>query len=383
MKVVVALDSFKGSCTAHNACEAVATGFKKALHDSEILCCPISDGGEGLIDSLYGVLQEQGFVKHHHTVLGPYQGQVKASFLYNEQQGEAIVEMAQCSGIELNLNHPREGEKATTYGLGQLIGHILSLKCRTIKIGLGGSATNDAGAGFAQALGAKFYDSHDQLITEPLCGSMLSKIARVDTSELDAALKDVEIFGTCDVTNPLTGSNGATYTFGPQKGIKVQNLATLDEAMQSFADLMNAHYKRSVDTVAGAGAAGGMGAALLWFAHGTLERGIDIVMRTLKLEEKIKDSSLVIVGEGRIDGQSLQGKAPLGVAKLAKEHKIPVIALCGSIGANAEALYEHGINAIYSLCNGPMTLDEAMSNAEELIEKLSYNIARTVSLSLN
>lgn len=212
---------------------------------------------------------------------------------------------------------------------------------------------------------------------------MLSKIARVDTSELDAALKDVEIFGTCDVTNPLTGSNGATYTFGPQKGIKVQNLATLDEAMQSFATLMNAHYKRSVDTVAGAGAAGGMGAALLWFAHGTLERGIDIVMRILKLEEKIKDSFLVIVGEGRIDGQSLQGKAPLGVAKLAQEHKVPVIALCGSIGTNAEALYEHGINAIYSLCTGPMTLDEAMSNAEELIEKLSYNIARTVSLSLN
>ncbi|MGN8853024.1 glycerate kinase family protein [Anaerobiospirillum succiniciproducens] len=291
--------------------------------------------------------------------------------------------MVHIRGIELNLNHPREGEKATTYGLGQLIGHILSLKCRTIKIGLGGSATNDAGAGFAQALGAKFYDSHNQLITEPLCGSMLSKIARVDTSELDAALKDVEIFGTCDVTNPLTGSNGATYTFGPQKGIKVQNLATLDEAMQSFATLMNAHYKRSVDTVAGAGAAGGMGAALLWFAHGTLERGIDIVMRILKLEEKIKDSFLVIVGEGRIDGQSLQGKAPLGVAKLAQEHKVPVIALCGSIGTNAEALYEHGINAIYSLCTGPMTLDEAMSNAEELIEKLSYNIARTVSLSLN
>lgn len=373
MKIVVALDSFKGSCSAIKACQAVKEGLLTASLDSQVITCPISDGGEGFIDSLYPTLQEQGFVKHQLTVMGPEGKSVLASFLYNPHLKEALLEMAQCCGLELGT---KQGEIATTYGLGQLVLYVISLGAQSIKIGLGGSATNDAGTGFAQALGAKFFDAQGQEITTPMCAQLLSKIALVDTSAIDGLLNKVKITGTCDVNNPLTGPQGATYIFGPQKG--VVNLAAIDKSMTALACLMDKHYGKEISQQAGAGAAGGMGAAILWFAQGSLERGIDMVIKTLKLEEQLQDSSLVIVGEGCMDGQSLQGKAPLGVAKIALRSNIPVMAICGSLGADYERLYECGISAIFPICPGPISLQESMARTSELLKNTSFNLMRAL-----
>ena len=247
-------------------------------------------------------------------------------------------------------------------------------------IGLGGSATNDAGVGFAQALGAKFYDQDGNLLEDILCADQLSSIAAIDSSVLDAKLTKVTIEGTCDVNNPLCGPNGATFIFGPQKGIAADKLATIDHKLKSFAKIINSHYQCDALNVPGAGAAGGMGAALLWFTKGKLSPGIDVVMKLLLLEEHIKDSDLVIVGEGRMDGQSLQGKAPLGVAKLAASLNVPVIALCGSIGPQSQLLYDHHIHAMFSICNGPMSLDYSMEHVKELLQSTTVNIMRLLAL---
>ena len=381
MKIVVALDSFKGSCSASQACRAVSSGIKRVHPDTNIISCPISDGGEGFIATLEPILLHKGYHKHSLEVMGPYQDQVKANFLYHEHKKEAIVEMAQCSGLELDVHHIFKGHQATTYGLGQLIDHVINLGATSIKIGLGGSATNDAGAGWAQALGAKFFDLQGHLIKQPLCGALLEHIGSVDTTLLDAKLQNITIEGTCDVTNPLTGPKGATYIFGPQKGVPHDNLAALDKTIQNFAKLMNEHYHQEQDQVPGSGAAGGMGAALLWFAHAKLKRGIDVVMQTLELEQHIQDSDLVIVGEGRIDGQSIHGKAPVGVAYLAQQHQVPVIALCGSLGPDYEKLYDYGINALFAISSGPMSLEESMARAPELLTNISTNLMRTLSLA--
>lgn len=376
MKIIVAMDSFKGSCSANEACSAVSQGIRQVFPDSHIICAPISDGGEGFIDSLYPTLHARDFKKETFTVMGPDFKSVDASFLYKGDQ--AILEMAQCSGLTLNHAPTLNGAQTTTYGLGQLVDHVISLGCTNIMMGLGGSATNDAGVGFAQALGAKFYDVHGQMIEDILCGDQLNLIASVDTTYLDQKLKDVVITGTCDVNNQLCGINGATYIFGPQKGIKKEQLALIDNKLLTFAKLLDKHYEKCALHTSGSGAAGGMGAALLWFGHGQLQSGIEVVLELLSLADEIKNSDLVIVGEGRIDGQSLQGKAPLGVAKLSAEHQVPVIALCGSIGDHAHQVYEHHISALFSICDGPMSLSYAMEHAQELLTKSSSNIMRLI-----
>lgn len=379
MKITIAMDSFKGSLSASKACQAVALGVKNVYKDCTVICAPISDGGEGLIESLYPILKAKGYVKEHCEVIGPYLEPTQASFLYHNNQ--AVIEMAQCSGLTLAPTHSLNGALATTYGLGQLVDHVIGLGCHNIMIGLGGSATNEAGVGFAQALGAKFYDKDGKELKQILNGQELSKIASVDSSLLDAKLSNIKIEGTCDVINTLCGPNGATYIFGPQKGILDTNLKFLDNNLRAFARLMDEHYHQNALDYPGSGAAGGMGAALLWFGHGKLTRGIEVVMDLLSLHEHIKDSDLVIVGEGRIDGQSLQGKAPVGVAKLASQYQVPVIALCGSIGKQSHKLYDHNISALFSLCNGPMSLEYAMEHASELLTLTTTNIMRLHSLT--
>ena len=378
MKITIAMDSFKGSCSSEQACSAIANGIKEVFPDCHIISAPISDGGDGFLDCLYPMLKQQGFIKDSCEVIGPYFNKVQANFLYKDNQ--AILEMAQCSGITLAPKGQLNGARATTYGLGQLVDHVIKLGCNHIMIGLGGSATNDAGVGFAQALGAKFYDQDGNLLEDILCADQLSSIAAIDSSVLDAKLAKVTIEGTCDVNNPLCGPNGATFIFGPQKGIAADKLATIDHKLKSFANIINSHYQCDALNVPGAGAAGGMGAALLWFTKGKLSPGIDVVMKLLLLEEHIKDSDLLIVGEGRMDGQSLQGKAPLGVAKLAASLNVPVIALCGSIGPQSQLLYDHHIHAMFSICNGPMSLDYSMEHVKELLQSTTINIMRLLTL---
>lgn len=377
MKIVIALDSFKGSCSSEEACIAVSEGVKKFLPSSETVICPISDGGEGLIDALFPILSSCGYKKLSKEVTGPYKQKVTANYLKNDNN--CIIEMAQCSGIELQNYSSLNAMEATTYGLGELLDHVISQGCNNIKIGLGGSATNDAGIGFAQALGVEFFDVNGCKLDYVLCAKDIQKIATVDTSKLDVKLKGIKIYGTCDVSNTLVGENGATFIFGPQKGIEQKSLSILDNNINNLSKILDSHYKKRASEVKGSGAAGGMGAALLWYCNGTLKRGIDVVMDILKIEDQIKDSSLVIVGEGRIDGQSVQGKAPVGVANIASKYGVPVIAICGGITDDANILYNYNIDAMFSICKRPMDLEYSISNAKSLLTGCAENIVRLIS----
>lgn len=376
MKITVALDSFKGSCSAKEACEAVAFGIKNYLPDANTILCPISDGGEGLVDTLYPILETLGYKKYSKEVTGPYLKKVVAHYL--KKDNCCILEMAQCSGLELEVKEKRNCLDATTYGLGELLDYVIKQGATDIKVGLGGSATNDAGIGFAQALGAKFYTKDGCEIKHILCAKDIQSIASVDTDILDKKLKGINVYGTCDVTNTLIGKNGATYVFGPQKGLDLNILDKMDNAIKDLASILDKHYRLDVINTKGSGAAGGLGAALIWYCKGELKPGINVVMEILSLEEHIKDSSLVIVGEGRMDGQSVQGKAPVGVASLAKKYSVPVVAICGSITDDARILYENSIDAMFSICDGPMPLDKAMVNAKQLLAKTSENVVRVI-----
>ena len=379
MKITVALDSFKGSCSAKEACEAVAMGIKNYIPDANTILCPVSDGGEGLIDTLYPILKSMGYEKYSKEVTGPYLKKVVAHYL--KKDNYCILEMAQCSGLELEVKEKRNCLDATTYGLGELLDYVISKGCTDIKVGLGGSATNDAGIGFAQALGAKFYTKDGCEIKHILCAKDIQSVARVDTEALDKKLKGINVYGTCDVNNTLIGKNGATYVFGPQKGLDLNLLDKIDNDIKYLASMLDKHYMLDVVNTKGSGAAGGLGAALIWYCKGELKPGIDVVMEILSLEDHIKDSSLVIVGEGRMDGQSVQGKAPLGVASVAKKYSVPVVSICGSIASDAKVLYKNNIDAMFSICDGPMPLEKAMANAKALLEKTSENVIRLIGQS--
>ena len=377
MKITVALDSFKGSCSAREACDAVAQGIYDVMPQADVVTCPVSDGGEGLIDALWPVLSTRGYKRQVRTVSGPYGGEVRAAFLVKDQ--ECVMEMAQCCGLELVDSSRRNGLDASTYGLGELMGHALDMGCRTFRIGLGGSATSDGGLGFAQALGARFYSSGHTLIKDRICAGLLHKISEFDTEIIDRRLEGISISGTCDVANILTGSGGAIHVFGPQKGLPANLLDELDADMAHVGAQLDLHYSISACDTPGAGAAGGLGAALLWFGRARLKRGIEVVMEILDVERDIADSALVITGEGRMDGQSMQGKAPLGIAAVAARHGVPAIALCGSIADDADVLYQHNITAMFSLCNGPMSLDQAVTSAPVLLRRAAGNIMRTIA----
>lgn len=374
MKIVVALDSFKGSISASDACNAVISGIHKCDSNIECIACPISDGGEGFIDSLAAVLQHQGYEIKNIEVLSAYQQQVNAKILVKDES--CIIEMAQSCGLELQDISKRRCLHATSYGLGQVVSYALSLGCTDIKIGLGGSATNDGGIGFAQALGAIFYDQNDNKLDHILTAQDLALIAKIDASACLNKFKNVKVVGTCDVANPLIGDNGATYIFGPQKGMKDGDLQLLENAMQNYARVLVKDLNSDFINVSGAGAAGGMGAALMYFCNAQLERGIEVVLDTLDFDQKLQDANLVIVGEGCMDGQSAKGKAPVGVAAHAKKYNLPVIGLCGCIKDDANILYKHNIDAIFSICNKPMNLQESMQNAYTLLEKISENLSR-------
>lgn len=374
MKIIVALDSFKGSISANEACSAVISGIQQA--DSSIECCAfaISDGGEGFIDALATVLIAKGFEKKSIEVLSPYQKQVKANLLVKGKT--CVIEMAQSCGLELQDTDVRRCLNATSYGLGQVVDYALSLGCNDIKIGLGGSATNDGGIGFAQALGVVFYDKNGNKLDHILTAKDLPLIASIDAGTCLHKFKQVKLVGTCDVDNPLVGNNGATHIFGPQKGMLDNDLELLESSMQSYAQVLVKSFKQDYINTSGAGAAGGMGAALMYYCNAKLERGIEVVLDALNFEEELKDANLVIVGEGCMDGQSAKGKAPIGVATRAKKYHIPVIGLCGCIKDDANILYQHNIDAIFSICNKPMTLQESMQNSFTLLEQAALNLTK-------
>jgi len=292
------------------------------------------------------------------------------------------MEMAQASGLELVPRDKRNPLTATTYGTGELIKAALDEGCRTIIIGIGGSATNDGGAGMAQALGARLLDSSGREISRG--GAGLLQLDRIDVAGLDPRLAETEIRVACDVTNPLYGPQGASYIYGPQKGADADMVKILDRALQHWAEVIKRDLGMDVADIPGAGAAGGLGAGLLAFAGGKLQPGLDLVLEVLKMEEILASGlDLVITGEGSINQQSLYGKVPVGLARRAKRYGIPVVAIVGSIGPGAEAVYQHGIDAVISIAPGPITLEESLSRAGELIREAAHTALRLFRIGRN
>lgn len=377
MKIVIAPDSFKECLTAAQVAQSIENGMRQIFPDAEYVQVPVADGGEGTLQSLVDATQGR-FIEV--TVTGPLGEPVTACFGLLGKGDTAMIEMAQASGIELVRPETRNPLIATTFGTGELIKAALDLGVRHFIVGIGGSATNDGGAGMLQALGIKLLDDNNQELEHG--GAALAKLSHIDLATMDERLKQCTFIAASDVNNPLTGVNGASATFGPQKGATPEMVALLDNALRHYAAIIKRDLGKEVDAVAGAGAAGGMGAALLGFLNAKLKPGIEIVMEAVELAEKVKGADLVITGEGRIDGQTAQGKTPVGVARIAKMESIPVIALAGSVGLGVEAVYEKGIDALFPVVHGAVSLDEALAKGSENLTRAARNLAATLKLTL-
>ncbi|ABK60931.1 MULTISPECIES: glycerate kinase family protein [Clostridium] len=375
MKFVLAPDSFKESMTAKEAAEAMERGIKKAIPDAECIKVPMADGGEGTVQSLVDATDGEII---EVEVTGPDCNKVKAVYGILGDGKTAVIEMASASGIHLVKKEKRNPLYTTTYGTGELIKSALNRGVKNILIGIGGSATNDGGAGMLEALGAKFYDKYGDELA--FGGGALEKLEKIDLSNFDERVKDVNIEVACDVNNPLTGENGASYIFGPQKGATEDMVKDLDNSLKNYAKVIKEQLGCDVENVPGAGAAGGLGAGLMAFLDADLRKGVELVIKYTKLEEKIKGADYVFTGEGSVDSQTVFGKTPFGVSTVAKKYNIPTIAFAGRIGDGVEELYKHGINSIVGILQGVTNLDEALRSGSKNIQKTSENIARILNI---
>ena len=375
MKIVIAPDSFKGSLTALEAANAIEEGLKRFFPEAEIIKVPMADGGEGTVQSLVDATGGR-IVKR--IVTGPLGDKVEAQFGILGDGRTAVIEMASASGLPLVPPDKRNPMVTTTYGTGELIKAALDMGCRKFIIGIGGSATNDGGGGMAQALGVKLLDEEGNDI--PFGGGGLLKLDRIDISTLDPRIAESEIVVACDVDNPLTGPRGAARVYSPQKGATPDMVEILDKALEHFAEVVKRDLGRDIKDVPGAGAAGGLGAGLMAFLNARLQLGVDIVIEATGLEGKVKGADLVITGEGGIDSQTIYGKTPIGVAKVAKKFGIPVLAVAGGISDDASVVYEHGIDGLMSIIPRPMTLDEAMAQGKKLLSDAAERIARLIAV---
>ncbi len=377
MKIVIAPDSFKESLTALYVCEAVEKGIKTHFPNAKTSKVPMADGGEGTVQSL---VDATGGEIIQTRVIGPLGEMVGAFYGILGGGKTAVIEMAAASGLHHVPIDKRNPLITTTRGTGELILKALDHKVEHIIIGIGGSATNDGGAGMAKALGAKLLDAKGAEIKEG--GGSLDQLASIDLTNLDSRLAEVKVEVACDVDNPLTGETGASAVFGPQKGATSDMVKQLDRNLAHYAAVIQKEMHIHIQNVPGAGAAGGLGGGLLAFLSAELKPGVDIVIEATQLESYVKDADLVITGEGRIDGQTIYGKTPIGVAKTAKKYGVPVIAIAGSIGAGSEAVYEHGIYALFSVVPGVVTLSEALEKADENIERTAKNVASVIRLAI-
>ena len=361
---VLAPDSFKESMTAEQACQAMQRGIQKVFADAHFIHVPMADGGEGTVDALVSCLNGQ---RVDCEVTGPLATQkVKTYFGLIEGGQTAVIEMAKANGIHLLEPSQRNPLLTTTFGTGEMIKAALDLGVSKIIIGLGGSITNDAGAGMAQALGAKFLDAHGIEVAGG--GGQLDQIRRIDISGLDARLKQVEIIIASDVNNPLTGINGASPIFGPQKGATAEMVQQLDQNLSYFAELVSKQLNIDAKDIAGAGAAGGLGFGLMVFAGAGIRSGVELVIEQTQLAEKIAQADYVFTGEGGIDFQTKLGKTPYGVAQVAKRLNKPVIAFAGVVGDGIDELYALGFTQIIGINPSGFTLEDAMQNAERYLE---------------
>lgn len=368
MKVVIAPDSFKESMSAKEVCDCAERGILSIFPEWEIVKVPMADGGEGTLESLIDATN--GKIYNEET-LNPIREKIISRYGILGDKNIAIIEMASTSGIELIPKEKRDPYITTTYGTGQLMLKALDHDVERIILGIGGSATTDGGAGMLQALGAKLMDENGREIG--FGGFELGKLAKIDFSNLDERLRKVEILVACDVSNPLTGKNGSAYVFGPQKGATPQMVEVLDNNLLHYSKIVKRDLNMEINNVPGAGAAGGLGAGLLTLG-GILKKGVEIVIDTVDLEEKLKDADLVITGEGGMDKQTIYGKTPFGVAELAKKYKIPVIGIAGNLGNGYEILYDNGFDAIFSIMPGVRTLETALISGSVNVENTVRNI---------
>ncbi len=355
MKVVVAIDSLKGSLTSMEAGEAIKEGILKAT-DAQVIVKSLADGGEGTAEAL---IQGLGGERLQAEVCGPYEKKVIASYGYLKETNTAIMEMAAAAGIILAPGGEMNPLNATTYGVGEMIKDAIHRGCRSFIIGIGGSATNDGGLGMLSALGFEFFDQDGKKVG--ITGSDLGKIKKICRDNVLPELAKCNFQIACDVNNPLCGKNGATYVYGPQKGLKEELMEALDKDMENYARVTKEYMNNDYKEIEGAGAAGGLGFAFLSYLGAKLEPGFEIVLKAINLEESIRDADFVITGEGKLDHQTAMGKAPAGVAALAKKCGAVVIALAGSVTKEAGICNENGIDAYFSILTQVVTLQEAMN----------------------
>ncbi|EMK6556702.1 glycerate kinase [Vibrio cholerae] len=376
MKVVIAPDSFKESLTAKQVCDAIQAGLARVWHDAKFVSIPVADGGEGTVQSLVDATQGRLV---EVKVMGPQGKRVEAFYGMLGDNQTAVIEMAAASGLHHVPLVQRDPKLTTSFGTGELIRHALDQGVTKLIIGLGGSATNDGGVGMLAALGARFTNADGDPIQ--LTGGGLRELTHIDLQDFDPRLQNCDILVACDVNNPLCGDKGASAVFGPQKGATPEDVQLLDGVLRQFGLLTEKVTGKMVLESAGAGAAGGMGAALLAYTQARLRPGIEIVLETVQLAHQVSDADLVITGEGRIDSQTVHGKTPMGVAKVAKRFDVPVLALCGCTGDNYQAVYQCGIDAVFAAVPRAMLLEDALKESDFNLADLAENVARLWVLS--
>jgi len=378
MRIVIAPQGFKGSLDAPEVAQAIARGVRQVFQNAELVMLPVADGGEGTVRAL--VLSSGGRTVTTR-VLGPLGQPVNATWGILGTEDIAVIEMAAASGLPLLRREERNPMRATSFGTGELIRHALDHGVRKIIIGIGGSATNDGGAGMVQALGAQLLDADGKELAHG--GGPLKYLDRIDTSELDPRLGSVEVQVACDVNNPLTGPSGASHVYGPQKGADAEMVRELDASLERYAELLERDLGKQVGAVPGAGAAGGLGAALLAFLDAELCPGVDIVFDAIQLDKHLEGTDLVFTGEGRMDSQDVYGKAPMEVAKHAHRLGIPSVAVVGSTGRDYRVVFDHGLDAVIGTVNRPMPLDRAIAESSRLITEAAMRACRLIRAGMN
>lgn len=368
--ILIAVDSFKGSLTAQQVCAALAEGLRHARPEAQVQMLPLSDGGEGFLNVFQQALPGERIPV---SVAGPLGQPVTAHYFVSRAEF-AVIEMAQAAGLILLSEAERNPFRTTTYGLGQLIRHALERGLRDFIIGIGGSATIDCGAGTAQALGYRFFDDHGVEIRDQLNGELIGKCRAILLDRVHPALAASRFRIACDVTNPLSGPEGAVYTYAKQKGAATADLPILEKNIRRFSALLEAKFGREISRIPGAGAAGGLGAGAIAFLNATLESGIELILDTVKIEQRLTNCDLVITGEGRIDRQSLQGKVVSGVINRARRYNLPVIAVTGKLALDSENVRQLGLKGIFSLTEISKDEQRALRNAFDLLIEIGRRI---------
>ena len=373
--ILIATDSFKDALPAIAVCQAIANGVNRAAPDLPTQIFPLADGGEGTAEILsFHHKSRQRTIKVHDPLFRP----IKATYSIAEDGASAFIEMAAASGLQLLEPSERNPLQTTSFGTGELIADAIEQGAKKILLGIGGSATNDGGIGMATALGFRFLDRGGQRISP--VGAGLPKLTQIDPQYVVFNAEEVRVTVICDVDNPLYGPNGAAYVYGPQKGATAQSARVLDEGLQNLAIVLQQFSGKDFSKIAGAGAAGGMGAGTMAFLGATLQPGIETVMQYTGFEMQLKKASLVITGEGRIDAQTLRGKLIAGVTRSAARYQIPVIALCGSLEATPQQIEALGLQAAFSITPGPISLDAALAATAKNLENTSFNLIRTFNI---